>query len=358
MKVAILAEQLRQEVPGGIGTYTRGLLWGLHGMGPDSPETEVWASRGPSPDPLTTYAHSVGARLHATAWPHRLQMLLWDRRVGSVGEHGSVVHRTSLAGPSTAEGPSSVMIHDLAWRAEPSLTTARGAKWHEAALGRAIASPSALIVPSSQVADALGAQGVHPSRIHVIPEGADHLGAPDEVSASAVLNAAGVNGPFLLSVSTLEPRKNLAGLVAAYQAAGIAVPLVVVGPRGWGPELAPAPGVVLLGALPPGVLAGLYGRCTGFCYVPHLEGFGLPPLEAAHFGAPMVVSTAVPSTAALEGNFKVDATDTAGIAAALRAMVTGGDDITTARESARAFADRHRWADVARRHVAVWETLR
>ena len=357
MKIALLAEQLRQEVPGGIGTYVRGLLGGLRDLGALGPEVEIVASRGPRPDPLGALAEQMGMTLHATALPHRLQMQLWDRGIGTLGAGCDVVHRTSLAGPARSPRPSTVLIHDLAWRAEPSLTTPRGRRWHEAALDRAIASSAVLLTPSSQVADALEAAGVAPSRIHVVGEGADHLPQPDRERTGACLAEAGVEGPFFLSVSTLEPRKNLAGLLTAYRQAESSLPLVVVGPKGWGEEITPVEGVHLVGAQPAEILAGLYEQCAGFCYVPWLEGFGLPPLEAAHHGAPLIVSTEVPSIVGLEGNWSVAPGDTAGITEALRAVGEGGEAVESARAHARTFAAQHRWVDSARRHVEIWEHL-
>ena len=354
MKVAVLAEQLRQEVPGGIGTYVRGLLQGLAELGTEVVEVEVVASRGREHDPL----EALGGTFRTTHFPHRLQMLLWDRGLGHIEGSADVLHRSSLAGPRSSSVPSTVMIHDLAWRAMPALTTIRGRHWHEAALRRARTSSAHLLTPSKVVAEQLIGEGIASSRITVVTEGADHLPLADHEAARRALVAAGVSGPFLLSVSTLEPRKNLGGLIEAHRRSGIDLPLVVVGPAGWGENLVGSDAVVLLGAQPAAVLAALYERCEVFCYVPHFEGFGLPPLEAAHHGAPVVVSTTVPSTEGLTGNWRVDPNDPDGIADALQRALEDGVARTSAKEQARSFAASHRWVDVARAHVAVWESLR
>ena len=72
----------------------------------------------------------------------------------------------------------------------------------------------------------------------IVPEGADHLPEPDHAAAEAMLERLGVSGPYLLTVSTLEPRKNLVRLVEAYALAKPRLPgnwpLLVVGPDGWG----------------------------------------------------------------------------------------------------------------------------
>lgn len=106
--------------------------------------------------------------------------------------------------------------------------------------------------------------------------------------------------PFVLSVGTLEPRKNLDRLLQAYS--GLPEPLrsthtlVLVGPEGWGssPALSNARSgdrdIRLLGHVPDGDLGALYALCELFCFPSLYEGFGLPLLEAMTAGAACVAS--------------------------------------------------------------------
>ncbi|MBA3267807.1 MAG: glycosyltransferase family 1 protein, partial [Acidimicrobiia bacterium] len=72
-----MAEQLRLAVPGGIGTYVRGLVQGLHDLGPDAPPLTLWASRpqGDGPDPVAV----LHPRTLYSALPHRALVWAWDR---------------------------------------------------------------------------------------------------------------------------------------------------------------------------------------------------------------------------------------------------------------------------------------
>jgi glycosyltransferase involved in cell wall biosynthesis len=165
--------------------------------------------------------------------------------------------------------------------------------------------------------------GAPADSVHVIPMGSDHLPPPDEAAASRLLSTMGVDGPFLLSVGTLEPRKNLPRLVDAYERVRSSLPepwpLVLVGPSGWGARVKPATGVVLTGMVTPPELSALYAMARLLAYVPLEEGFGLPPVEAMALGTPVVASP-LPSTAGAA--FEVDPLDTDSIAGGLLTVAT------------------------------------
>ena len=367
--VVVAAEQLRRRVPGGVGRYAQGLLGGLRELG--SQPIELLASRhhGGGPDPLGRW----GFLVRTSVLPAPLLTLAWDRGFAPV-RRASLVHSVSLAAPpvrplrSRGGAALVVTVHDLAWRCHPEATTARGRHWHEAALRRALETADAFVVPSDAVADALVAAGAQRARVRAIAHGVDHLPAADTAGADALLRRLGATEGYLLTVATLEPRKNLRRLAVAFELARPSLPeawpLLVVGPRGWGDaglERAGRAGVVAVGPVDDGVLAALYAGARAFAYVPLDEGFGLPPLEAMACGAPVVVSTMVPSTASparagiAEAALRVDPATVEGIADALvrassdellrASLVTGG----------RALVAPLTWRASAEAHVEWWE---
>jgi len=389
LAVLVVVDQLRRAVPGGIGTYALGLLAGLRqaavsegsgaagGRGSRGPEVSLLAGRpsrhaaGGLPltaDPLA----GLGFGLRTSVLRGRALIRSWDLGVAGAPRGFAVVHAVSTAAPALRGGRSSlvVTVHDLAWRHHPEATTRRGRRWHEAALHRALRRADAFVVPSSSVAEDLVAAGANPDRVAVIVEGSDHLPDPDPHAASVLLQGAGVHGDYLLSVSTLEPRKNLRRLLSAYGRArrlgAEPLPLVVVGPTGWGDaaletDLAASEGVALVGAVTAEVLAALYARARLFVYVPLTEGYGLPPLEAMRCGAPVVASATVPSV--FEGvvdhpaAIGVDPLDVDAIAEGL--IRGSADESLRAELVQRGFewSSERTWRATADAHVELWEQL-
>jgi glycosyltransferase involved in cell wall biosynthesis len=373
--VLVAVEQLRRQVPGGIGAYARGLLGGLASRHGDPVTLTLLASRAPgrrsepADDPLSAF----GLPVRASRLPGPLLTRAWDHGLRRAPEGFDVVHSISLAAPPLRRSSRSrlvVTVHDVAWRRHPEATTRRGRRWHESALLRARDRSAHIVVPSRFVAADVAASGFDADRITIVPGGADHLPDPDPVATDALLARVGVSGEFLLTVGTLEPRKNVDRLVRAFRRVRPSLPepwsLVIVGPAGWGPEPSTqhdTEGVVFTGSLPAAVLAELYRRARAFVYVPLTEGYGLPPLEAMRVGTPTLVADEVPSVrdlgeAAPAPARIVDPLDVDDIAAGLAAVLT--DDELRADLAARGagYARTRTWDAAARAHMELWRSLR
>jgi glycosyltransferase involved in cell wall biosynthesis len=378
-RVLMAVEQLRRAVPGGIGAYARGLLAGMAQCAADGDEVDVTllASRHPTrpgggsalpPDPLAQF----GRPLRLSVLPGPLLTRSWDHGLVHAPGGFDVVHSISSAFPPLARGDrarSVVTVHDLAWRRHPETATARGVTWHEAALRRARDSGAALIVTSKLVAADLVGDGVDADRITIVHGGSDHLVPADPAQSDALLRRLGVTGEFLLTVSTLEPRKNVDRLLKAYALARASLPepwpLVIVGPTGWGPVLTSPreqDGVVFAGAVTDAALTGLYRRARAFAYIPLTEGYGLPPLEAMRTGAPAVIAKEVPSVIDLDEPSPppaliVDPLDVEDIAAALTTVLT--DEVVRADLATRgeAHARSRTWRTAAHQHIGLWRSL-
>jgi glycosyltransferase involved in cell wall biosynthesis len=355
MNITVVAQQMRQPVPGGIGTYIRGLVQGLaEGSHPDL-EIAFLASRASErPDPLAAWGRVIDS-----PWGHRGLAFLWEHELVRAPLGADVVHATSLAFPSLRKNSgakSSMFLHDVAWRTHPEFYPERGRAFHERALGRALASEAALLVPSTSTADELIKSGVSSARLSIVGEGSDHLPLLPRVS----------DGEFLLAVSTQEPRKNLSRLIEAYARIRTRLPepwpLYIVGPKGWSGRTGEKPvvgdgqeGVELLGPVSDDRLAELLATARTFAYVPLVEGYGLPPVEAMRAGVP-VVASAVPSVDS-ERAFIVNPLDVDDIARGLLRVSTDDDLRTALVQRGRSFAIAQTWKIAADAHADAWRTL-
>jgi glycosyltransferase involved in cell wall biosynthesis len=359
-RLLMMVEQLRRTASGGIGTYIGGLLRGLDSLGPDErPQLELLASRPAGglhrPDPLS----ALGYPVRRSMLPGPALTRAWDTGILRAPPGFDVVHATSLSTIDPGKAAMVATVHDLLWRRVPEAYPARGRSWHEGALRRALRRADRFVVPAEVVADDLRGAGAPPEAITVIPMGSDHLPPPDFEAAAVHLARLGISGPFLLSVGTLEPRKNQARLLQAYDRIRASLPepwpLVLVGPSGWGRQVAPRPGVSLVGLVSPAELSALYAMSRLLAYVPLIEGFGLPPVEAMALGSPVVASP-LPSTAGAA--YEVDPRDTESIAEGLLRVAT--DDAERSRLQALGFARSAElsWTAIARRHLAVWDEAR
>jgi glycosyltransferase involved in cell wall biosynthesis len=198
-----------------------------------------------------------------------------------------------------AGGARVVTIHDLGFRRLPGAVRPDTGRALAERLERTLLEADLLLTPSLAVAGELVAAGVAPARVRPIHHGPGHRLAP---SVAAVASPpAGAPAAYGLFVGTLEPRKNVATLLAAWRElrrGGGAPPLVLCGARGWRTadlrqELAAAQRdgwLHYFGYVTPSELHALY-RGAAVVALPSLyEGFGLPVVEAMAAGAPLVLS--------------------------------------------------------------------
>ncbi len=200
-------------------------------------------------------------------------------------------------------------VYDMIPFLLPETMTAEYRDYYADILRRIRPEDHVITISQSAKADFCNHTGFAEDRVHVIPLAANEaLFRPchDPERLATVRAKHGIpEGPYLLSVCTFEPRKNLRHLVRSFVELRRAHPelsaltLVLTGGQGWmfEPILAELAGtalpggrIIVTGYVPDADLAPLYSGASAFVYLSRYEGFGLPPLEAMQCGTPVIVS--------------------------------------------------------------------
>jgi glycosyltransferase involved in cell wall biosynthesis len=267
--------------------------------------------------------------------------------------------------------PCGVMVHDLVAFIPEARPQRRAATIERLTIGRAVRRADRLICNSESTRTDL--ERLFPAaagKTGVISFGAGRSFAKhrDHAEIAAVARRYGATGGFVLATGTLEPRKNLRGLIRAHSALPPDLretyPLLLVGPRGWedDPILCAAREagnhVLRAGFVPDDDLAALYSGCTVFCYPSLYEGFGLPVLEAMQTGAPVITSN-VSSLPEVGGDAAayVNPYDEADIRRSLERLLCSPEERARLAERGRRQAAGFSWERSARELLAQLEPL-
>jgi glycosyltransferase involved in cell wall biosynthesis len=331
----------------GIGNYMRGSIAGLAEAAAGGHELVAFAPtspRGLRTIPAALEGVPLDLRLRFLPFAHfwrqgwsRLGRPPVERFLGPI----DVLHFSDWMYPPQRGGVRATTIHDLVPLRHPEWVQGRTRRMHGAKYRNAARTCDVVFVNSEFTKDeVVELLGVPAERVRVAHPGVDARFRPGGQRAD-------LGAPYVLTVATLEPRKNLSVLVEASSHLGPELTLAVAGQEGWGPE---ASGLHRLGYVSDERLAELYRGASVFAYPSRFEGFGMPIVEAMASGVPVVASSHRSLDEACgDAALRADPDDPEGFAAAIaRALVEREDLVRRGLQHAARF----RWLETGRAFLA------
>ena len=283
-----------------------------------------------------------------------------------------VLH-VQFTAPPFAPCPVVVSIHDLSFEHLPETFKRRSRAQLRLTVRRSARKAAHILALSEHArSDIVATYGISPDLVTAIPLAAsDHFRpVADERDLQRVRHTYGIAGDYILSVGSIQPRKNLARLVAAYarlrltQAKLKLSQLVIVGRRAWlyGETLRAinesgvSESIILTGYVPDDDLPALYSGALCFVYPSYFEGFGLPPLEAMKCGAPVLAGNRTSLTEVVgDAGLLVDPFDTNAIASGIARLVESQDFRNDLRAKGLRRSQMFDWEKTARSTLEVYK---
>lgn len=289
----------------GIGRYTRGLVDAVIKLLAPGDRITLVYPRDAAPFAIPN--ERAGVRSKRLPFPDRYQTIIWQRLrlplpIEAITGPLDIFHAPNFLLPPVHKAARIVTIHDLAFLVKPQYAYPNLQRFLAKAVPRSVAAADRILADSeASRQDALRLFHLAPERVTVVGAGVEaRFRRQPADSLEPVRQRYGLGWPIVLSISTLEPRKNFDGLIRAFanarRLAGFPHHLAIAGGKGWlyddvfaEVERSQATAFVhFLGFVDDDDLPSLYNLADLFAFPSHYEGFGLPVLEAMACGIPVL----------------------------------------------------------------------
>lgn len=286
---------------------------------------------------------------------------------------GSVFHAPNYLLPPF-DGPTVVTFHDLSIQRFPDFHPKARVLLLEKHMEATAARASHIITDSALVRrEVIDYYDVDPNRVTAIPLAAEDRFRPRSAEeCSSVIAKFGLEyRGFMLFSGTVEPRKNILRICAAYKdlrsSGRLDLPLIFVGAKGWGSDsehheieyLVANGWAQYLGYVDDHVLATLYSAARGLIFPSIYEGFGLPALEAQQSKTPVLTSKgSTMAEFASDRDILVDPADTEAIREGIALLASCQHWHSNGDTMSRHSADTLSWTNTARKTAAVYQRIR
>jgi glycosyltransferase involved in cell wall biosynthesis len=274
-----------------------------------------------------------------------------------------LLHSPAFVGPLSSACPFVLTVHDLSYLFFPQGFRALNRSYLQTFTRLSVRRARRVIaVSESTKRDLVEQYDLSPGKVDVVHNGVDPGFQPLPVGqVAAFRREKGLPDRFILFVGTLEPRKNVVGLVEAYaRLPKDRPPLILVGGKGWLYDeiftrveaLGLAGEVRFVGYVPAEVLPLWYSAADLFVYPSLYEGFGLPPLEAMACGTAVISSTAssLPEVVG-EAGLLIDPADTEALAKAMEQVLSDTEMRKQMQSAGLVQAQNFSWERTARQTI-------
>lgn len=317
---------------------------------------------------------SNGLNLNRSQLPTQqpLVRIFWEQAIQPVAlrlANVDVLHALAFVAPLVTVCPFVVTVYDLSFMRFPEAFRPFNRWYLRTFTTRSVRRAAAVVtISDSTRRDVIDLLGVAPDKVRTVYCGVDATFQPRPAAEVEAFRAKhSLPEHFILFLGTLEPRKNVDGLIRAYaawkQREPTAPPLIIAGGKGWYYQtifelvesLNLAGSVYFPGYVPSAELPLWYNAADLLVYPSHFEGFGLPVLEAMACGTPVITSTAssLPEVAGSAARL-VASNATAALTGALSEVMSRPDLRFEMRAQGLRQAARFSWDQTARQTVAVY----
>lgn len=354
---------------GGISQYTLHLIVALAKRDGQNQYT-IFHSRKDRRSYLPEASNFQRANLF-TPCHHRLER--WSLSFELAPRGLDLLHSPDFIPPAFGPAKRVITVHDLNFLFFSQYLTPESRRYYAGQINWAVRIADHILADSDATRrDIIGHLAVPPEKVTTVHLAANplYIQVPPGPAVDETLKRYRLPRGFILSVGTLEPRKNLPALLHAYvklrREYGFDLPLVLAGSRGWNDggifalieNLGLAESVVHISGLADLQLLHLY-RAAGVLALPsHYEGFGLPVLEAMHCGCPVIVSDrgSLPEVAG-DAAIILEPDDPELWADALNRVLSCSQDRETMVAKGYHQANRFNWGKTADATLKVYESV-
>jgi len=358
----------------GVGHYTAQLSQALAAIAPEHEFRLVYPSTFPaasfqleaSPPPNLGFVRVPVGPIRKHWWSVGLPRYIANEGI-------QLFHGTNYDVPLWRGCRTVLTIHDLSLLLHPATHERRSVARAKRRLPVMAKTADAIVVPTEAIRrEVCEHLRVGEQKVFTVPEAAREFFQPIDFAAThATRQQLGISDEFILTVGTIEPRKNVPTLVKAFERLLSREPnrqlqLVIAGGKGWlsGPSFeaiknsSAARQIVVTSYLQDEALRDLYSSCRVFVYPSLYEGFGLPPIEAMACDAAVIVSNIPALVESTAGAARIAAArDADDLAQAMSELLNDNEKRAALIARGRRRASELSWKQTAIKTMQIYESL-